>query len=165
MLTVKNMVIFGSVIVIAVILQVILILVGKVDRPAEAAVDFAKAYFMLDGPSMSERLCAEILKDDEANLVDDYLNRVADQARSMGFSQNYMRNQLAHIQTDIRMEDENNARVRITGERLRSINPVFAVIGKLFFLIESHEVDVTLTLVKEDDKWKVCGKPFLLSEI
>ena len=165
MLTVKNMVTLGSVIVIAFILQVILILVGRVESPAEAAVDFAKAYFMLDGPSMSERLCAEILKDAEASLVDDYLNRVADQARSMGFSQNYMRNQLAHIQTDIQMEDENNARVRITGERLRSINPVFAVIGKLFFLIESHEVDVTLTLVKEDDKWKVCGKPFLTSAI
>ena len=165
MLTVKNMVTLGSVIVIAFILQVILILVGRVESPAEAAVDFAKAYFMLDGPSMSEQLCAEILKDDEANLVGDYLNRVADQARSMGFSQNYMRNQLAHIQTDIQMEDENNARVRITGERLRSINPVFAVIGKLFFLIESHEVDVTLTLVKEDDKWKVCGKPFLTSAI
>ena len=165
MLTVKNMVTLGSVIVIAFILQVILILVGRVESPAEAAVDFAKAYFMLDGPSMSEQLCAEILKDDEANLVGDYLNRVADQARSMGFSQNYMRNQLAHIQTDIQMEDENNARVRITGERLRSINPVFAVIGKLFFLIESHEVDVTLTLVKEDDKWKVCSKPLLMSEI
>ena len=164
MLTVKNMVIFGSVIVIAVILQVILILVGKVDNPAEAAVDFTKAYFMLDGPSMSKRLCTEIAEDDEGNLVDDYLNHVADQARSMGFSQSYMRNQLAHIQADIQMEDENNARVRITGERLRSINPAFALIGKLFFLIESHKVDVTLNLVKEDDQWKVCGKPFLLSE-
>jgi hypothetical protein len=165
MLTVKNIVIFGSVVVIAVILQVILILVGKVDNPVEAAVDFTKAYFMLDGPSMSERLCAEIAEDQEANIVDEYLNRVADQARSMGFSQSYMRNQLSHIHTEIQMADQNNARVRITGNRLRSINPVFALIGKLFFLIESHKVDVTLTLVKEGDKWKVCNKPLLLSEI
>jgi hypothetical protein len=165
MLTVKNIVIFGSVVVIAVILQVILILVGKVDNPVEAAVDFTKAYFMLDGPSMSERLCAEIAEDQEANIVDEYLNRVADQARSMGFSQSYMRNQLSHIHTEIQMADQNNARVRITGNRLRSINPVFALIGKLFFLIESHKVDLTLTLVKEGDKWKVCNKPLLLSEI
>jgi hypothetical protein len=165
MLTVKNIVIFGSVVVIAVILQVILILVGKLDNPVEAAVDFTKAYFMLDGPSMSERLCAEIAEDQEANIVDEYLNRVADQARSMGFSQSYMRNQLSHIHTEIQMADQNNARVRITGNRLRSINPVFALIGKLFFLIESHKVDVTLTLVKEGDKWKVCNKPLLLSEI
>jgi uncharacterized membrane protein YvbJ len=165
MLTVKNMIVFGSVIVIAVVLQVILILVGKVDSPAEAAVDFTKAYFMLDGASMSERLCAEIVEDKEADIVDEYLNRVADQARSMGFSQSYMRNQLSHVNTEIQMADEKSARVRITGKRLRSINPVFAIIGKLFSLIESHQVDVTLTLVKEDDQWKVCSKPFLLSEI
>jgi hypothetical protein len=165
MLTVKNMIIFGSVIVIAVVLQVILILVGKVDSPAEAAVDFTKAYFMLDGASMSERLCAEIAEDKEADIVDEYLNRVADQARSMGFSQSYMRNQLSRVHTEIQMADEKSARVRITGKRLRSINPVFAIIGKLFSLIESHQVDVTLTLVKEDDQWKVCSKPLLLSEI
>jgi len=165
MLTVKNMIVFGSVIVIAVVLQVILILVGKVDSPAEAAVDFTKAYFMLDGASMSERLCAEIVEDKESDVVDEYLNRVAEQARSMGFSQSYMRNQLSHVNTEIQMADEKSARVRITGKRLRSINPVFAIIGKLFSLIESHQVDVTLTLVKEDDQWKVCSKPLLLSEI
>ena len=49
MLTGKNIIIFGFVIVIAVVLQVILISVGKVDSPAEAAVEFTKAYFMLDG--------------------------------------------------------------------------------------------------------------------
>lgn len=163
--TVKNIVIFGTVIVIAVILQVTLILVGKSDNPAEAAVDFAKAYFMLDGPAMSEQLCAEMADDEETNIVDAYLYRVSDQARSMGFSQSYMRSQLFHIQSEIQMADQNNARIRITGKRMRSINPVYAIIGKLFFLIESHKVDITLNLVKEDDKWKVCSKPLLLSEI
>jgi hypothetical protein len=76
-----------------------------------------------------------------------------------------MRNQLSHISTELKMTDENNAEVRITGERLRSINPVFALIGRLFFLIETHEVDETLSLVKEDGRWKVCGKPFSLAEI
>ena len=165
MLTRKNMVVFGSVIVIAVILQVILIRVGELDNPAEAAVDFTKAYYMLDGPAMSERLCAEITENEESNIVDQYLNRVADQARSMGFSQSYMRNELSDIHTHTQMIDENHARVRITGERMRSINPVFSLIGKLFFLIESHKIDVTLSLVKEDDKWKVCSKPLLLSEM
>jgi hypothetical protein len=83
----------------------------------------------------------------------------------MGFSPSYMRNQLSHISTEIQMTDENQVKVKITGERLRSINPVYAIVGKLFFLIESHKVDKTLTLVKEDGNWKVCGKPFSLSEI
>ncbi|MGD8882343.1 MAG: hypothetical protein PVI82_10665 [Desulfobacterales bacterium] len=165
MLTGKNIMIIGSVIVIAVILQVILISVGKVDSPAEAAVEFTKAYFMLDGTSMAERLCSELSEDEEADIVGGYLYHSAEKARAMGFSPSYMRNQLSHVKTKIRMTDENTAKVRITGERLRCINPVYAIIGRLFFLIETHEVDETLTLVKEDGEWRVCSKPFSLSEI
>jgi hypothetical protein len=165
MLTGKNLMIIGFVVVIFVILQGILIAVRKVDNPAEVAVDFAKAYYMLDGAAMSKLLCSELAEDEEADEVGTYLHSVADQARSMGFSQDYMRNQLSHVKTEIQMTDENSARVRITGERLRSINPVYAIVGRLFFLIESHEVDETLTLVKEEGRWKVCGKPFSLSEI
>lgn len=165
MLSGKNLMIVGFVVVVFVILQGILISIGKVDSPVEAAVDFTKAYFMLDGPSMSERLCSEMAEDEELNIVDAYLNSVADRASMMGFSKNYMKNQLSHISTEMQITDENKAEVRITGERLRSINPIFALIGRLFFLIESHEVDVTLSLVREDGRWKVCGRPFSLSEI
>ena len=165
MLSAKNLTIIGFVVVVFVILQGLLISIGKEDSPVTAAVDFAKAYFMLDGPSMSERLCSEMAEDEELNIVNSYLNSVADRARTLGFSTNYMRNQLSHISTELKMTDENKAKVKITGERLRSINPVFAIVGKLFFLIESHKVDETLTLVKEDDQWKVCSKPFSLSEI
>jgi hypothetical protein len=165
MLTGKNAVIIGFVVGVFVVLQGLLISVGKVDSPVEAAVDFTRAYFMLDGDSMSELLCREIVENEDVDLVDDYLNSVAVRARLMGFSKNYMRNQLSHVSTETEITDGNKARVTITGERLRSINPVFALIGRLFFLIESHEFHETLTLVKEDDKWKVCGKPFSLSEI
>jgi hypothetical protein len=165
MLTGKNIMIFGSVIVIAVILQVLLISVSKVDSPAEAAVEFTKAYFRLDGNSMAEWLCSEFSEDEEADFIGGYLHHSAEKARTMGFSPGYMKNQLSHVKTEIKMTDENNAKVRITGERLRSINPVYAIIGKLFSLIETHKVDETLSLVKEDGKWRVCGKPFSLSEI
>ena len=165
MLTGKNVIIIGFVVGVFVVLQGLLIFVAKVDSPVEAAVDFTKAYFMLDGDSMTELLCREIVEDEEVDLVDDYLNSVAEEARSMGFSESYMQNQLSHISTEVQMTDENQAKVKITGERLRSINPVFAIVGKLFFLIESHKVDKTLTLVKEDNEWKVCGEPFSLSQI
>ena len=167
MLTGKNLMIIGFVVGVFVVLQGLLIgiSVGKAGSPVEAAVDFTKAYYMLDGASMSELLCREIVEDEEIDLVDNYLNSVADQARSLGFSPSYMRNQLSHVTTETEITDDNKAKVTITGERLRSINPVFAMIGRLFFLIESHKVDKTLTLVKEDDQWKVCGKPFSLSEI
>ena len=165
MLSGKNLSIIGFVVVVFVILQGLLIAVGKTESPATAAVDFAQAYFMLDGPSMSERLCSEMAEDEELNIVNTYLNSVADRARLLGFSKSYMQNQLSRVATEIQMVDENNAEVRITGERFRSINPVFTLIGRLFFLMESHDVDETLSLVREDGRWKVCGRPFSLSEI
>ena len=166
MLSGKNVMIVGLVIVIFVILQAILILSGgKVDSPAQTAVKFTKAYFMLDGTSMTENLCSEISEDEEADIVGGYLFSTAEQARAMGFSPGYMKNQLAGVHTETNMTDETSAKVRITGERLRSINPVYALVGRLFFLIETHQFDETLTLVKEDGEWRVCGRPFLLSEI
>ena len=166
MLSGKNVMIIGSVVVIFVILQAILILSGgKASSPAQAAVEFTKAYFMLDGTSMTENLCSEISEVEGADIVGGYLFHTAEQARAMGFSPGYMKNQVAGIHTETDVMDETNAKVRITGERLRSINPVFALVGRLFFLIEIHKFDETLTLVKEDGKWRVCGMPFLLSEI
>lgn len=166
MLSGKNVMIIGSVIVIFVILQTILILSGgKVNSPAQVAVEFTKAYFMLDGTSMTENLCSDMSEDEEADIVGGYLFHTAEQARAMGFSPGYMKNQLAGVHTETDVMDETNAKVRIKGERLRSINPVFALVGRLFFLIETHKFDETLTLVKEDGKWRVCDRPFLLSEI
>jgi hypothetical protein len=37
-------------------------------------------------------------------------------------------------------------------------------VAKIFFLGDSHKVEETLTVVKEDDGWKVCGQPFSLIE-
>ena len=167
MLSGKNVMIIGSVVAIFVILQAILILSGggNANSPAQTAVQFTKAYFMLDGPSMTENLCSEISEDEESDIVDAYLFQTAEQARAMGFSPSYMRNQLTGIHTETNMTDDTSAKVRISGERLRSINPVFALIGRLFFLIETHEFDETLNLVKEDGNWRVCGRPFSLSEI
>jgi hypothetical protein len=165
MLSGKNLSIVGVVVVVFVILQGVLITTGKGDSPAIAAVDFTKAYFGLDGDAMSKRLCSEMVEDEELNIVNNYLNSVTDRARALGFSKRYMKNMLSHVSTEMVMADENTAEVRVTGERFRSINPVFALIGKLFFLVESHEVDETLSLVKEGGSWKVCNKPFSLSEI
>jgi len=166
MLSGKNVMIIGFVVVIFVILQAVLILSSvRLDDPAKAAVEFTKAYFMLDGTSMTENLCSEISEDEGADIVGGYLFHTAEQAKAMGFSPGYMKNQLAGVHTETNVMDETNAKVRVTGERLRSINPVFALVGRLFFLIETHKFDETLTLVKEDGKWRVCGRPFLLSEI
>ena len=151
----------AAVIVAAFILQIILITADHHESPGKAAVEFSKAYFKLN-KVMGERLCSDITEDGESDVVDDYLYRVADQAKSEGFNVSWMKMALLHIETETQMMDDNVAEVRINCNRRRVVNPVFALVAKIFCLGETYKVEETLTLVKEDDRWKVCGEPFAL---
>jgi hypothetical protein len=157
----KKYFIYLSIIIIAIILQLVLIFSEERNTPGKSAVGFAKAYFVLD-PSMADYLCNELTQGAEEDVVGRYLQRVADNAKAMGFEFNYMKEALYHIETDTKMEGENKAQVRIIAEERRYVNPLYASIGRWFVLTEAHEVDETLTLVKEDGRWKVCDHPFSL---
>ncbi|MBW2589825.1 MAG: hypothetical protein JRD71_03755 [Deltaproteobacteria bacterium] len=141
-----------------IILQLLLGMADTRSTPGKTAVEFTKAYFSLDA-SMSEYLCKELMEED---VVDKHIKQVAQDAQVLGFKPNYMRSMLYHIKTDIVSRDESEAKIRITCERKRMINPVFTIIGKLFFIGETYEVDETLNIIKEDGKWKVCGRAFSL---
>ena len=151
----------AAVIVVAFILQIVLVTADNHESPGKAAVEFSKAYFKLN-KGMGKLLCSDIAEDGESEAVDDYLNRVADQAKSEGFDVSWMKMALLHIETETQMVDDNVAEVRINCNRRRTINPVFAIVAKIFCLGETYKVEETLTLVKEDDLWKVCGEPFAL---
>lgn len=142
-----------------IILQLLLGMADQRSTPGKTAVEFTKAYFSLD-TSMSEYICNELME--EENIVEKYINQVAQEAQVLGFKLNYMRSMLYHIKTEIVSQDESEARIRITCERKRLINPFFTIVGKLFFIGETYEVDETLNIIKEDDKWKVCGRAFSL---
>ena len=150
----------GVVLVIffGIILQLLLGMADTRSTPGKTAVEFTKAYFSLN-TSMSEYVCKELMEED---VVDQYINQVTHEAQDLGFSLNYMRSMLYHIKTDIISEDESEANIRITCERKRMINQVFTIIGKLFFIGETYEVDETLNIIKEDGKWKICGRAFSL---
>ncbi len=159
----SKVVVFGTVIIVAFILQIVLIGADRHETPGTVAVDFSKAYFKLDA-DMADLLCSEMTEDDDVDVVDDYLNRVEVEARAEGFDPSWKKMALAHIELETEMVDENTAEIQITCERRRSINPVFGAVAKIFFLGDSHKVEETLTVVKEDDGWKVCGQPFSLIE-
>ncbi len=159
----SNLIIIALVVIVFVVLQGILILADHHESPGKAAVEFSKAYFMLND-SMEKHLCSQILEDEEINVVNDYINRKADQARAEGFDASWMKMALGQIETETKMLDDNKAEVHITCSRRRSVNPVFAVVAKIFFLGETYKVEETLSLVKENDHWKVCGQPFALIE-
>jgi len=158
---VKDNRITGVVLVIffGIILQLLLVMADTRSTPGKTAVEFTKAYFSLDA-SMSEYLCKELMEED---VVDKHIKQVAQDAQVLGFKLNYMRSMLYHVKTDIISEDDSEAKIRITCERKRMINPIFTIIGKLFFIGETYEVDETLNIIKEDGKWKVCGRAFSLS--
>lgn len=159
----NKFIVFGSIVLLALILQAAFVIADRKDFPHDTAVEFAKAFFMLD-KDMAAYLCNEITAEESNNAVDEYLWRIAEEARAEGFQPGYMKMVLSQIDTKTKMVDDNTAEVHLTGLRRRSINPVFALVGKLFFLGETYPVDETLTMVREDNRWKVCGQPFALVE-
>ena len=159
----NKLMVLAFVVVVAFVLQIGFILADRHDSPGKAAVEFSKAYFK-QNEFMAYRLCSELLAEEEADVVGDYINRVADEARTNGFKPRWMRMALSHTDVEVSMLDENTAEVHLTSSRMRSPNPVFGLVSKVFFLGETFEVEETLTVVKEADGWKVCGQPYSLIE-
>jgi hypothetical protein len=75
-----------------------------------------------------------------------------------------MKQGLYHIDVKTTLKGDSSAVVTLKGERRRTINPVFGLVARWFFVGETHPVQETLNLVKEGGSWKVCGKPFRLIE-
>jgi len=151
---------FTSILMLGLILQVVLAVADQRDTPEKAAVEFAEAYYWLD-PSMADRLCAS-LSSGKAAVVEGYLRRTRDEARSLGYEFDYMKQGIYHVETRVTLKDGSTAEVRLTGDRRRTINPVYGQVARWFGIGEVHPVQETLTLVREGDNWKVCGKPFRL---
>jgi hypothetical protein len=147
---------------LGIILQGLLIISAAQDTPTRAVVKFTKAYFNLDR-SMSEYLCSQFTSQEDVDIVDAYLHRIAEEARAQGFSFDYMRSGLLAIHTDLISQNNSEALVRITAARKRNINPVYTIVSLLFFIGETYSVDEVITVVKEEGEWKVCGKVFSLA--
>jgi hypothetical protein len=152
-----------SVVIVAFILQVVLAIADRHDSPGTAAVEFSKAYFKLN-PSMANWLCSEITAEEDGDVVSDYLIRMADEARANGYEPAWMKMALSHIELNTKMINASTAEIHISCSRRRSMNPVFGIVSKIFFLGKTHKVVETLTVVKEDGRWKVCGQPYSLIE-
>jgi len=143
-------------------LQLILIKVDTQDTPARVVAEFSKAYFELDR-SMADWLCSDIRDDAEADVVGQYLDSAAKEAESLGYNISYMRTQLFQVATFVISKDDDSAEVRIIAKRKRLINPIFTLLAKLFYIGQEYHLDEIISVVKEDDKWKICGQPYALN--
>jgi hypothetical protein len=149
---------------LGIFLQVFLAYADTVDTPGKAVVKFSQAYFKLD-PSMSRYLCNELASAEETDAVSRFINRASVEAGERGFEIGYLKSYLYEITTHTLSRSEERAQVRIHCKRRKSINPVFAIVAKLFFIGNTYTVDEVIDMVKENGKWKVCGKPFSLTAV
>ena len=150
------------VLIVGLVVQIIFSMADAKDSPNKAVVEFSKSYFMLD-KSMTKRICKKSLASDDTNAVDEYLYSAAKTARERGFDINFLKHKLYHIQTETISKNNTEAAIRITGKIRVAINSVYPVIAKIFNIGSTHEVDEIIHVIKEDGKWKVCGKLFSLA--
>lgn len=153
----NKLTVIGGTILLAVFLQFIFVSMDKNATPGRVAREFTKAYYALD-PAMETLLCQRLQED--SGLVKDFLYRQSVEARERGFNTSFLKSKLYHVQTETLSQDDETAQVRLTAERKTAINPVFAYVGKLFFLGDTYEVDQVLTLTREEGDWKICSDVF-----
>jgi len=148
--------------ILGVVLQGALILADCRYTPTKAAVQFSKAYHRLD-PAMARLLCKKYFADETDNAVDNYLQKTSKEAKERGLGLNYLKYILYNIETHTRLIDDSTAEVKLTAKKRVAIHPIYALIGRFFFIGKTYQVDERISLVKEDGRWKVCGSVFSLS--
>ena len=158
----NNNAVWILVVILAVCLQVVFVFADCKQTATGTAIDFSKAYFLLD-TDMKKYLCSELAGDEDESVAADYLHDRTDQANARGFGIGMVRQMIYHVKTETLAQDAESATIHLKGLRRTCIHPVFAYVAKLFQLGQAQEFEETLELMKEDGKWKVCGAPFGLS--
>ena len=150
------------VVLLAVCFQVVFVFADCKQTATGTAIDFSKAYFMMDD-DMDAFLCTDLVGDDDESAAREYLQARTDEATARGFGTGMVRQMIYHVKTDTLAQDTESATIHIKGLRRTCIHPAFTFVAKLFQLGKAHEFEETLNLMKEDGKWKVCGAPYGLT--
>ncbi|WP_372677897.1 hypothetical protein [Desulfosarcina sp.] len=150
------------VVVLAVCLQVAFVFADGKQTATGTAIEFSKAYFLLDA-GMEKYMCNELAGTADEPVVTAYLQTMTDEANARGFGTGMVKQAIIHVKTQTLAQDPESARIHLKGKNRTCIHPVFAYVASLFRLGQTYEFEATLDLVKEDGKWKVCGTPFGLS--
>ncbi|MCG8637939.1 MAG: hypothetical protein MI863_29205 [Desulfobacterales bacterium] len=123
--------------------------------PESVVKKFAKAYYMLD-ESMADYLSQDALvNENDVAMVELFLRLKEENARNRGYKMSYLQMHPILLKTTVLEQTEESAAVRLNTTALRSINPLYRIVGYLFGLVREHEFETTLSLVKEDGVWKV----------
>ena len=147
---------FIPVLFIGAVLQFFMVKADSVDTPEKAAMEFISAYYKLDA-GMAERLCKADSVDGELNLVEAYVKAVNTETEERGYTPNYMKFALFHVEKETKIKDDKNVEVKIVARKYRAIRDFYPFVSVLFGLGQPENIEHDLKLIKEDGKWKVCG--------
>ncbi len=150
------------VVVLAVCLQVVFVFADVKQTATGTAINFSKAYFLLDA-DMEKYICNELAGNEDEPVVAAYLQAMTDEANARGFGTGMMKQTIIHVKTETLAQDPESATIHLKGRHRTCIHPIFAYVASLFRLGQTHAFEATLELIKEDGKWKVCGNPYNLS--
>ncbi len=126
-----------------------------VASPASVVKGFAKAYYMLDD-KMADYLSEDArMNEDEVDMVELYLDKKEYEAYYQGYNVSYFKMQPLNMKAKVLSQDDESAKVEITATNIRSINPLYRIVGFVFCLLDQHEVKEIVSVVKEDGEWKV----------
>lgn len=125
------------------------------DSPEEVVKTFTHKFFMLD-EDMADYLSRETLyNENDVNRVAMYFRLQEQDAARRGLEMDYLKMRPLLIKTRVVEQDEDTAVIELSTVMVRSINPLYRIVGYIFGLIEEHEFETTVTAVKEDGTWKI----------
>ncbi len=128
---------------------------AETNTPKGVALEFAEAYYDLD-KSFENYLSEECKVDEDENkIVDIFFNKMDKKSEDMGYKRSFLKSSLFDMKAEILEENDSSAKVNIIGKRSRSINPLYSIVGRLFSLVETYDVNEVVNLVKVEGKWKV----------
>jgi hypothetical protein len=147
------------VILFGVFLQAVFMFGEAKETPNKTAVKFTEAYFKLD-PSMSGYLCKDLAPSEDGNIVENFIIKTQNEAAERGLGPDFMKSRLFNVETETIGKTDKEVTLKLSAERIVAINPLYALVSKLFRLGKTYKVEETITVAKEEGRWKVCGNPF-----
>ena len=125
------------------------------DSPEKVVRNFTDAYFMLD-QSMADYLSKDcLLNEDGKNVVDLYLENKAREAKTHGYQLSFLQMKPVAIQIKVLSQKESSAKILCTADIVRSINPFYRIMGSIFGLLNKYKAQGFITVVKENENWRI----------
>jgi hypothetical protein len=127
----------------------------------DESVALPKTAANCESANCAKTVCCRELARRVNTAVDNYLYEAKEDAAERGFSENFAKYMLYHVETQTEYLDDASAVVHLTAHRRMEINPVFAYIAGIFRIGDTYPVDASIHVKRENGQWRVCESSLL----